>query len=396
MDKNKAQELLQIKSLFKKYESEIKFYFNNKHYKLIYESPTKKNNTMYTFNLPNLDIVLLRSLEDLDNEMYEKNENIYEYEAVQTSENERDFIHNLKLKQYFNRIDYITHLMTDEVKTIIDIKEYTSEIGKITTDYLYSAYGEETDILKRKFLWCSPLLDQALLHPFNRVRIKNTGMISPVIYRFNIKPVNIIACDDKNNISILGKIFGYIINRIEHSYGYYSKIKMFCDEMIEVLKNDDEIYQIFSGENNYRILIILDELNKIITNPKKKIYGYYNYFDQNEYGLILSPKLLPENIIKSGYLSITYKNEDEQVNYTFPIAYELYVTLSNNSVRYKGISDINKMRCENLVSVTYKDFDTMKPVIYNCTKPTYYNRYHYKKYLKYKSKYKALKMLKQL
>jgi hypothetical protein len=396
MEKNKAQELLQIKSLFKKYDSEIKFYFNNKHYKLTYESPTKKFNTLYTFNLPNLDISLLRSLEDLDNEIYEKNERFYEYEAVQTSENQRDFNHRMKLKQYFNRIDYIMHLMVDEVKTIIDIIEYTSETQKITTDYLYSAYGEETDIIKRKFLWCSAVLDQALLHPFNRVRIKETEMCSPVIYRFNIKPVNIIVSANKNNINILGKIFGYPINKLDNIYGYYNTIKNFCDELLALLKNNDEIDQIFSGENNYRILIILDELNKIVTNPKKKIYGYYNYYDQNEYGLILSPKLLPENIIKTSYLDITYKNEDEQAKYTFPIEYQLYVSISSDSVRYKGIGDTNNMRCENLVSITYKDFDTMKPIIYKCTKPTYYNRYHYKKYLKYKSKYKALKMLKQL
>ena len=117
--------------------------------------------------------------------------------------------------------------------------------------YLYSSYQTPIDLTGKEYVWCSPTLDQALLHPFNSFRIREIVDIQPVIYRFNInipEKLYLLQSPNKNNVNIFRRILSD------------SKLQDICNFYVSKNK-DEDINKMFIGENNYRILLILQIIN---------------------------------------------------------------------------------------------------------------------------------------
>ncbi len=287
-----------------------------------------------------------------------------------------------------NRENYIDEAVIENYKFIIkevkidiqfyDIFKFNSNNIKNLDEfkYLYSAYQKPTDITQKPHIWCSPTLDQALLHPFNIIRTRS-DLIYPNIFRFKIlNPENfyLLNSRDKNNINI----FKYIIDNyiIQQIIKYY---------------NTDE-QKVFSGEKNYRILLILEIINKFLPD-NIKINGYYNYYDQNEIAFINDDNLLT-NINLSNYKSIKFINEDNiEQTLNFPIDKNTFVKqglgeLTGYKEHYQK-QDLYRMFCHKYYSIKYESFDNKDQIeTYICKNS---EEYFKQKYLKYKQKYLKLK-----
>jgi hypothetical protein len=207
-------------------------------------------------------------------------------------------------------------------------------------------------------------------------------MVHPIIYRFRvIDDVYVILSDQKDNINIFSKLLpDAVIKGIE---SYYISLE-------ENTSEDD----IFKGENNYRILDVLKALNTILlVEFGITIYGYYNYYDQDEYAFLNFNNIVIE-LQKTMYKKITYDDDERKKVYIFPISNMEYNKVSYDGSKYTYINpenrDITKhrMSCNNLIDITYEDFDTRTDVIYKCKETS---EYFYLKYLKYKNKYLALR-----
>ena len=320
---------------------------------------------------------------------------IYKYKLIEII---NDIEYTLQEKEEYTSdvwASYITNNnITDISISITNLEQIIEKDCMIINDkYFYSAYGTIINIIDKEFVWTTQVIDQALLHPFNKNRLENIIMVQPIIYRFNIKPSNIVLVShEKDNIDIFNKLLKPIINNIK---AYYTKL----DEDNNIFNNiyNNNIYNnnIFKGEKNYRILHILKALNTIISQFNITISGYYNYYDQDEYAFLNFNNIV-DNIIFSNYISITYKNEDKiNVIYNFPISIADYNIISGDGTKYtdikpKFLSRLKyRMSCNNLINITYKNFDTDTPIIYNC-KPD--EEYFKNKYLKYKNKYLNYKM----
>ena len=261
---------------------------------------------------------------------------------------------------------------------------------KIDNEYFYSAYSDMTiDIMHKPFpyVWSTQNIDQALLHPFNTTRTRGHDFIHPIIYRFNIKEdIYVLISPDKDNINIFNILLKPVIKKIK---SYFNSID-----------NDSNDSNVFKGEKNYRILYILKALNTILQYMGDNvelfnIYGYYNYYDQDEYAFFNFDKI-SYNTSKTSYYSVTYKAK----SYFFPISNKEYEQISFDGSRYTDDDGIkHRMSCNKLIDITYKNFMdssyTQLPAIMDSGYTTYRckqrSEYFRNKYLKYKNKYLQLK-----
>ena len=391
------EELFQEKGLI----DYINFYFNLKHYKinikdlkdnleynyLTYDPENQSNDYLknindYLINMTNYELVV-NFIKILFEEKI-----VDDYDQIQNIESNNNE-KKLKITMNDSKIYQIKFIQVDIFKYL----EY--KIKKINKEYLYSAYSIELDLLDKEFVWCTHTLDQSLLHPFNRNRITdNCNNVTPIIYRFKINQKNILLITDYNNqINII------FMNLIPKEY--IDRIETYFSE------KDGSKNNILVGENNYRILLILKYYNNHIIDHNNRIYGYYNYYDQNELALLqIKDIIVHDSLNKSEYINIKYilNKSQELINY-FPIEYELYNTLASNYIRYDTLivgkleqHKYKRMRCNNdfnrIIEIIYQDFDnTSKNLIYNCDTPSEYIK-NYLKYLKYKKKYIKLINLK--
>jgi hypothetical protein len=252
------------------------------------------------------------------------------------------------------------------------------------------------DLHEKKYVWCSQILDQALLHPFDKIRTKSDN-VQPVIYRFtinNLDTCKLLNSSNRNNVNIFRNILNDdIINKI---IKYYKRLD---DE------NDmgyfEYIEKVFKGEKNYRILLILECINKYLPEDKR-FNGYYNGYDQNECAFIDIKNIIVD-IVESKYISINFKNGNKE--YIFPCTKDIFQEIhSYQPIEYKSVFDINgividkyKMTCNKDIinHIKYESFDLSKEpreiIIYTCKTQVEY--YYQQKYLKYKNKYLNLKKI---
>lgn len=310
----------------------------------------------------------------------------------------------------------------------------------------YSGYWNPEDITKKDFLWMSSQMDQALLHPFERV--KRTfmdlphGKFEPYLYKFSFnRPIKLMISSDNNNNNILGGFDNYFygsfnkfINDKDKNKEYTHSINEFRVAFREVFVNINktcykEEERQFKIQNNYKILQFIKAINMIIDNyyPHiEKIDGYINEFDQQEIAVIDFNKLLDQTSLKSS--KILNLESSNNKTYNFPIndfVKELddskdkgetdIADVISNHIRYAYIpkvsnSDKDKylMIAKNGIKINYQDFDdNSKILLYEGTssdelftidsllstereinRPSIIWK---NKYLKYKNKYLALK-----
>ena len=316
---------------------------------------------------------------------------IYKYNVIYIINNTEYILQEKEEYTYDEWMYYITHnKITDISSSITKLEQIIKENCKeMNGEYFYSAYGTSINIRDKEFVWTTQIIDQALLHPFNKNRLVNSMIVQPIIYRFNIKPSNIVLVShEKDNIDIFNKLLNPVINKIKAHY----------TNLDDKIAGDTNIFNanIFKGEKNNRILYILKALNTIISQFNITISGYYNYYDQDEYAFLNFNNIV-DNIISSNYISITYKKEDKlEIIYNFPMSIANYNIISGDGTKYTYIEPKTfktikyRMSCNNLINITYKNFDTDTSIIYNC-KPD--EEYFKNKYLKYKNKYYDYKMI---
>jgi len=305
---------------------------------------------------------------------------------------------------------------TPEVKSkIINISNtttyYTSKIEKI--DYKPNDLKSNPD----KFIWASDDMDQSLLHILNAARpitSESDILIQPYIARYNIENIRVINSSDLKNVQIFNDIINprylrFITPVIAlHIYMFQKNNPRITDpraKNVTVLDGILERYDYFDKENNKYILIILNELNKFLSEDKK-IYGYKNVFDQKEIGLCNRTKIIDDSIKISKYFHIKFNNEELK----FPCKYSEYfekisllgqkkiVGYSLKSdikkvfpkVTFTNTPDLYRMYPYEPLTISYEDFEEAgKPIerLLNKSIPEYFE----KKYLKYKNKYLSLR-----
>lgn len=391
------EELFQEKSLI----DNINFYFNLKHYNI--NIIDLKNNIEYNYLTYDVDNHHDNELNNLNHYLINMTNNELVVGTIKILFEEKigddyDQIQNIESNNNEKKIKItMNNSEIYQIKFIhVDIFKYLEfRIKKINNEYLYSAYGIELELLTKEFIWCTHTLDQALLHPFNRNRLTDKcKSVTPIIYRFKINQKNIILITNYDN-----QIYNIFRNLIPKEY--INRIETYFSE-IDGSKNN-----ILVGENNYRILLILKYYNNHIIDHNNRIYGYYNYYDQNELALLqIKDIIVHDSLNKSEYINIKYKLEEplELINY-FPIDYELYNNLASYYIRYDTLivdkldqHEYKRMRCNNdinkIIEITYQDFENKSQnLIYKCDTPSEYLKY-YLKYLKYKKKYIKLLNLK--
>ena len=351
--------------------------------------------------------------------------------SVSNAEEFFTFFYKITLSQYIYAVlkeaneefNFNSLFDTPVVKSkIIDISN--------TTQY-YTSFIEKLDYkpidLKRNlnnFIWASEDIEQSLLHifesprSFSDINDDSDTIIQAYIARYNIENTRFINSQDFKNVQIFNdiinpKYLNLIIPVIAlHIYMFQKNNPRVTDERMKtksvistVLKNN--IY--FERENNKYILIILNELNKFLSEDKK-IYGYKNIFDQKEIALCNRTKIIDDSIKISKYLHIKFDN-DYKEELKFPCAYSEYFkkvsSIDKKIVGYSLKSDMKKifpkvtftstpelyrMYPIKPIMINHEDFDEAgKPIehLFNKPIPDYFE----KKYLKYKMKYLQLKKL---
>lgn len=313
---------------------------------------------------------------------------------------------------YESRLDdlyFIEHPMKGDENPLKEISEIEKKSVKsiflksidISKDY-YSSYLKITkdQFMEKNLIWISPKLDQALIHIFdiNRKLPINDEPIHPSIFKFKInKSINLIESKNLNNEGIFKNI-------LEDSL---------ISEIEGILRSNS--IPNFQGEKNKYILLILIELNKFLS-PENQIYGYMNYFDQNEIGLINFNDLVDRDSVKeSKYLSITVHskivdqkiiNHDSPITFVFPLAKDdfnllvkqtQYVTSGNAEYFAKERGEKFTVResmwrmimQDRRNKIEYQNFDDISKV--ESWNPSELEKFFELKYLKYKQKYLQLK-----
>ena len=348
---------------------------------------------------------------------------------LQNIYNNRTYDKNKKIKridQYFaKKVYYLLYqehnlnslINKDNVIKLDTIKEYYHSLI-LQTEQL------QTDIFDSdKFIWFSQNFDQAFLHLFNQARqlsnIKSEDLIYLFIVKFKLlKEINILKSQTMYNHDIFkniipDKCLKGIMNALAKRHHYH--ILLFNNNSSI---HEDQFYLSgeFAGEQNKFILIILNELNKFLTE-NNKIYGYLNELDQKEIALVGRSGLINLNSIKSSkytrvikkdgkqiFFPLTYKNyvvEFNNENITLYTTYSEYLTylssINNNTkqqmiecVKNRGIEQ-NSLRMfkTDKTRIFYQDFDdnTKEIEFINLNLEDYWK----KKYLKYKEKYVTIK-----
>jgi hypothetical protein len=257
-------------------------------------------------------------------------------------------------------------------------------------DVFYSAYKNLNieDFKKKYIIWFTPQLNQSLPHIFNSennitTRMKEGDLIQPKIFRFKLKKsIKLIKSNTVNN----EYIFLNILN------------DRLIAELLEFLNSKN--IKNFTETDNLYILLILDEFNKLVSD-EYKIYGYKNYYDQNEIAITNFSNLVDETSIKeSDYKSFSIVQsvfgQDEIVTYNFPIGKTQIYEILGLDARVKYADGLNKDKellkrmiiDDKRIKISYNDFDTGKPVEWT---PPDINEFYKLKYLKYKQKYINLK-----
>jgi len=302
-------------------------------------------------------------------------------------------------KKYFDKI-ISGHFKTAKPifgKNLVSTSEI-SEVNKLDDilinnnleDVFYSAYKNLNieDFKKKYIIWFTPQLNQSLTHIFDSednitTRMKEDELIQPKIFRFKLKKsIKLIKSTTVNNEYIFLNILD---DRL-------------IAQLLEFLNSKN--IKNFTQTDNLYILLILDEFNKLVSD-EYKIYGYKNYYDQNEIAITNFSNLVDETSIKeSDYKSFSIVQsvfgQDEIVTYNFPIGktqlYEIFGL--DKHVRYAdGLNEdkelLKRMIVEDKrIKISYNDFDTGEPVEWT---PPNIDEFYRLKYLKYKQKYIKLK-----
>jgi hypothetical protein len=295
----------------------------------------------------------------------------------------------------------------EDLVNVSDISMYFSvnEID-ISKEY-YSSYlkMDKETFINKNIIWITPQLDQALTHVFEESRkIPEEPLIQPKIYKFKInKKVPILSSDDLNNYDIFKKILPPELEK---------QIKE---------KLEENGVPSFTSHNNLYILLIIIELNKFLSLDLK-LYGYKNYNDQNELGLIHFNELIDtDSVIESNYIEATfYENpvdyydksfKPKQQNDKYPIRrqdynpYTKYMdnTLAKSIAHSKGeeFNEVRGMHKRMVMTnrenkIVYQDFDDLtKNIEWSPPKIIDFYKLKYlkykQKYLQYKQKYLQLK-----
>jgi hypothetical protein len=305
---------------------------------------------------------------------------------------------------------------TPEVKSkIINISNttqyYTSFIEKI--DYKPTDLKSNPD----NFIWASDDMEQSLLHILEAARPITSDsdiLIQAYIARYNIENTRVINSSNFKNTLIFNDIINpkylKLITPVIalHIYMFQKNNPRITDPRMKDFSVVDGIlerYDYFATENNKYILIILNELNKFLSEDKK-IYGYKNNFDQKEIGLFNRTKIIDDSIKISKYFHIKFNNEELK----FPCKYSEYFEKISSlgqkkkvgyslksdikkvfpKVTFTNTPDLYRMYPFEPLTISYEDFDEAdKPIerLFNKSIPEYFE----KKYLKYKNKYLSLK-----
>jgi hypothetical protein len=260
----------------------------------------------------------------------------------------------------------------------------------------------KTNLINKLILYFTPQLNQSLLHVIDKIKIMD--VTKPNIFKFKLlKPIRIIKSTDLFN-SKLFKGFGSLYSDNIHDiiYKYFIEKDEYKEENIE--KNIEKLKkQILLGNNNIRILYIIEAINFYIShyNPQYIINGYQNEKDQNEFAIINPKEFINFNSIEK-YIYTRFKYNNTEFIFTndkinpqikkYTDENEIYTIYSQNYDKYR-------MNCSRLnLQIYYRKVDDSDNFIenedeieYNCINTS--SKDFYNKYLKYKNKYLKLKKI---
>ena len=322
-------------------------------------------------------------------------------------------------QDYMNTDDINTQRIVMDLVNIFNkykyLKNYKDFFEKIDRDFFlnkylhlpcYTSYHYPIDLTKKHYIWFSQNLSQSILHLFDRSR-QALNVVRPVIYKFtlNLAIKNIIlfkkATIEFSDISFLFPQEIRINIGIELSRYFKSTLAV-----------------IFNEEKNRRLLYIFEALNHFL-GLENKIYGYRNYNDQDEFGMI-NQDLFESVPIQSFYKNIQitktlkyhlgapiidiieFNNEDKILSSDYFNTYLIFSLYRpkdgfiQKGLQCKGEVVVKNERGEvseyvvDINSITYQNFDNLAETsIFNCADDNNYMQ----KYLKYKQKYLNLKNL---
>lgn len=295
-------------------------------------------------------------------------------------------------KDFYDKIISGKKSRTESTKNLVSTSEISEEnfmkdvlINNNLEDVFYSSYINLNleNFKKKNIIWFTSQLDQALIHIFDtsthiRLReVKEDIPIQPKIFRFKLKQyIRLIKSKTFDNydifLNILDSGLVFIIKATLNKHGISN----------------------FELQNNKYILLILEEFNKLVSD-EYKIYGYQNYYDQNEIAINNFFNLVDMASIKeSDYKSIStlenaFGEEDIQI-LTFPNTKDkianFLVTEYASRKKVDGTTMYRMIMKKN--TILYNDFDTGATI--NWISPDI-DEFYKLKYLKYKQKYIELK-----
>jgi|SaaInlStandDraft_7_1057024.scaffolds.fasta_scaffold00860_8 hypothetical protein len=282
----------------------------------------------------------------------------------------------------------INYLLTEQV----DIKN--KYIQKIEKDIcVYSSYMNEIgsknnyridNLLNKPYLWASSSQSQAILHVFDRKRKNIINNFQPVLFELKIiKNNNILISNDKDNIKlqqILSEKFKNVFSKIKFNTKNLNNVN-FLDNL--------------KCENNYKIILLCEIIN-IFNNIN--LIGYYNYYDQNEIGLISKYVTIEKmyeykNIIINGNITINFPDKEGKLNkYYSNVESDKIVSYIKDS--YIEDTYFNFMGVIKPLFISFKN-ESLKSLVFDSirSKPSDYKKITFNddvykfKYLKYKLKY---------
>ncbi len=268
-------------------------------------------------------------------------------------------------------------------------------IIKTSDENYYSGYQNPINIAEKDFVWMSSKLDQALLHPFERLKIDPTSpkddMFEPYLYKFLLnRPIKILVSQDldnekifKFNFDILQKIIKPKGSYVKYGVREEHKIIVNFNEVIRTINKKcyDDNERDFKISNNLKILQYIKALNMIIDKyyPHiQKIDGYMNEHDQIEVAVINFSGLLESTSLKSSrVLGIEISNfANKSFNFSFPFNFVKtweefqdtngfnYSILLGNFIRYAYL-EYNKylMIAKKGIKINYQDFDDNSNIV---------------------------------
>lgn len=335
------------------------------------------------------------------------------------------------------------------------LQEVCIHIQNINNNY-FSATIKDISIenfAKKELAYFTTQFNQALLHPIDRIMIKK--VYTPNLFEFKLnKPINLIRTNTINNSKFMSLLFDkffdetetlrdkitiYFLSKdLELPYNLVDKLFQFNkqepsdnfpnkyiidiyteyqkkinidEKTINFYKQLDEtnlnlkanilydnftngVNNIFYGENNIRILFLIEAVNFFIKQFEGAniINGYINTTDQNEIAITRFDKYINiDSITKYKYTKIKYNG----IEYLFDDAINLKIDQNLNI--YKENKSFSKimMSCHGLdLQIYYKEVKNDEligeEIEYNCSTKNS-SEFYINKYVKYKNKYLELK-----